>query len=65
MWETPSGKFTTLKKVKIDFCLPVFSATKIVPWQCHVYESTNSKCDMILGRDLLTALGLDVKFSEK
>ena len=27
----------------------------------HVDESTNSKYDMILGRDLLTALGLDLK----
>ena len=33
-------------------------------WKCHVDESTNSIYDMILGRDLLTALGLDLKFFE-
>ena len=40
----------------IDFCLPEFSATKIVMWKCHVGESTEGRYDMILGRDLLTAL---------
>ena len=28
----------------------------------HVDESTNSIYDMILGRDLITPLGLDLKF---
>ena len=64
MWETQSGKFTTSKKVNLDFCLPEFSATKIVTWECHIRESTNSRYDMILGRDLLTALVMDLKFSD-
>ena len=34
-------------------------------WKCHVDESTTGRYNMILGRDLLTALGLDLKFSEK
>ena len=33
-------------------------------WKCHVDESTTGRYDMILGRDLLTALGLDIKFYE-
>ena len=32
--------------------------------KCHVNESTTGRYDMILGRDLLTALGLDLKFSD-
>ena len=32
-------------------------------WEFHVNVSTNCRYDMILGRDLLTALGLDIKFS--
>ena len=64
MWETQSGNLMTSKKVNVDFCLPEFSATKIVTWKCHMDESTNGRYDMILGRDLLTALGLDLKFSE-
>ena len=62
MWETQAGKFMTSKNVNVDFCLPEFSATKTVTWKCHVDESTNVRYDMILGRDLLTALGLNLKF---
>ena len=32
--------------------------------KCHLDESTNGRYDMILGRDLLNALGLDLKFSD-
>ena len=62
-WGTQSGKLTTSKKAKVDFCLPELSATKIVTWKCHVDESTNGRYDIILGRDLLTALGPYLKFS--
>ena len=33
-------------------------------WKYHVNEYTDGRYDMILGRDLLTALGLDINFSE-
>ena len=33
-------------------------------WKCHVGKFTNIIYDIILGRDLLTSLGLDVKFSD-
>ena len=65
MWETQSGKFTTSNNVNLDLCLPEFSATNIVTRKCRVDESTNGRYNMILGRDLLTALGLDFKFHDK
>ena len=49
-----AGNITTNLKVKIDFTLPGFSATKTVTWECHVDDSTKSRCNMILGIDLLT-----------
>ena len=64
MWEIQARKFTTSKKVKIHICLTEFSVTKMVTWKLHVDESTNGRYNMILGIDLLTALGLDLKFSE-
>ena len=64
MWETQSGNFTTSKKVNVAFCLTEFSATKIVTWKFHMDESTNVRYDMILGRDLINALGLYLKFSD-
>ena len=36
MWEIQAGKFTTSQKVNVDFCLPEFSATKIVSWKYHI-----------------------------
>ena len=33
-------------------------------WKCHVDESAKGKYDMILGRYLLTELGLNLKFSD-
>ena len=63
-WKIQVRKFTTSKKVNIYFCLSEFSSTKILSWKCHVDNKTNITYDMNLGRDLLTALGLDIKFSE-
>ena len=61
-WETQSRKFTTSTKANIYFCLPSLNATKIVTWKYHVDDPTKVRYDMILGRDLLTALGLDLNF---
>ena len=63
-WETQARKFTTSTKVNVEFYLPKFVATKIVTWKLHVAKSTSNGYDMILGRDLLTALLFYLKFSE-
>ena len=62
MWENRSGKFTTSKKVNVDFCLLELSTTKIMPWKCHIGNSANGRYDTILGRDIITALLLDIGF---
>ena len=51
-------------KVIVDFTVPTLSATNIVTLTCHVDNSAKDRYDMILGRDLLTELGLNPKFSE-
>ena len=43
-------------KVKIDFALTEFRVTKIVTWRCHLDDSAEGIKDMILCRDILTAL---------
>ena len=60
----PSQEVHNLKEGERIFLLLEFSATKIVTWKCHVDKSTNGRYNMILGRDLLTALVLDIKFSD-
>ena len=63
-WHKQVVNITTNIKVKIDFTLPKINATKIVTWDCHVDDSDKGRCYMILGRDILTALGLNLKFSK-
>ena len=50
--------------MNVDFFLPEFSATKIVTWKIHVAESTNVRYEIILCREPLTAMGLDLMFSD-
>ena len=63
-WGTQTWKFTTLRKLNVDLYLPEFSTTKSVTWKCYVDDSAEGRYEMILARKLLTALGLDLKFSE-
>ena len=63
-WNKQSGNITTNIKVNIDFTLPSLSVTDVVTWKCHVDDSDKGRYDMILVRDILTELGLYLKFSE-
>ena len=63
-WHTQAGKITTNLKIKIDFTLTEFGMTKTVTWNYHVDDSAKGTYDMILGIDILTTLGLNLKFSD-
>ena len=63
-WHTQAKNITTNHKVKVDFTLLVLIATIVVTWKCHVDESAKGRYDMILGWDLLTELGLNLKLPE-
>ena len=58
---TQASNLTTNLKDKIDFILPGFSATKIMTLECHLDASAKFIYDIILGRYLLTELGLNLK----
>ena len=64
-WHMKAGSITTKLKVNIYITLPELSATKIVTWNCHVGDSTKVRYEMVLGRGLLTPLGLNLKFSDQ
>ena len=51
-------------RVTIYFTLLEIRATKIMTWDCHVDNSVKGSYDVILGKDILTALVLNLKFSE-
>ena len=61
-WNTQDSNITTNLKVEVDFTLPELSATNGMTSKCHVDESTKGRNDMIVGRDLFSELGLNIKF---
>ena len=57
---------TTTGKCKINFILPEFHSDRVISWDAHVHESNvTQKYDMIIGRDLLNALNMDIRFSDQ
>ena len=55
--------FMTNYMVIVEFSLSLLSATIIVSQKCHMNDSTSGRYDMIISRDLLTTIGIDLKFT--
>ena len=66
VWRTNGGLFTTRHECPINFTLPEFTMSRDVKWTVQVDESpeNNSRYDMIMGRDLLSTLGIDIMWSK-
>ena len=64
-WTTKSGTFVTTRKCNVEFILPELHRDKHITWTMHVDETDNigSKYDIIIGRDLLQGIGIDLLFS--
>lgn len=64
-WNTAAGVFETEGICSVSFRLPELSPTAEIMHKVHVFKSEKiSNYDMIIGRDLLTELGIDVCFSD-
>ncbi len=61
-WSTPAGNMTTKKKVKAHFTLPELQDSSLIEWDLHVTDNLGAY-DMIIGRDMLEFLKIDIKFS--
>ena len=66
-WSTKSGSFQTNKRCKVELILPELHQDKAITWTMHVDESNNlcNRYDIIIGRDLLQEIGIDLRFSTK
>ena len=63
-WNTPGGTLTTNETVKAQFTTPELQDNKLIEWNLHVTDSLGSN-DMIIGRDLLQFLRIDILFSDQ
>ena len=64
IWSTANGELSTNKKAKSQFTLPELHDDKLIEWDFHVTPSLGSY-DMIIGRDVMEFLGIDIQFSKK
>ena len=62
VWTTPAGELKTNSKVKAQFTIPELHDNKLLEWDLHVAADMGAY-DMIIGRDILSFLGIDIKFS--
>ena len=63
-WKIQVGNPNTDIEVKIDSTLPEFSMTIIAKWECHMDESAIGRYNVILGRDLIIRLVLNINCFE-
>ena len=62
-WSTPAGDVVTNMTTKSQLTLPEFHPDRLIEWNFHV-TPTLGNYDMIIGRDMLEFLGMDLKFSD-
>ena len=64
VWDTPAGEMTTTLMTKVKFTMPELHNNRIIEWDAHVCDSLGAY-DMIVGRDVLTDLKIDILFSSQ
>ena len=64
-WTTKAGNFSTHRKCEIIFTLPALHKHRQITWNCYVDESNANSIsyDLIIGRDLMHEIGIDICFS--
>ena len=62
VWTTPAGNLKTTHQCQCAFVLPEFFRDRIIEWDLHVSNDLGAY-DMIIGRDILSALGIKFDFT--
>ena len=65
MYSTRGGHVKTKYKSNVHFSLPEFSDKKIITWKFNMFESEDLGYDMVIGRDIMTSIGMDLSFKNK
>ena len=61
-WSTPAGELTTKNCCRAKLIIPELHDERVIEWDFHVTKNMGAY-DMIIGRDMLKFLGIDVCFS--
>ena len=61
-WTTLAGPVKTAMTVKVEFSLPEFHEDTSIEWKLHLAPKLG-EYDMIIGRDVLSEVGIDIHFS--
>jgi hypothetical protein len=64
VWSTPGVDLHTNSKVKGQFTIPELQDKKLIKWNLHVAENMGAY-HMIIGRDILSFLKIDIRFSNQ
>ena len=64
MSSAPTGQLKTQQKAKAPFALPELQDKGLVKWNLRVAEDMGVH-GVIIGRDILSVLKIDIKFSEQ
>ena len=59
-WSTAAGVLTTNTKIATSFSFPELHANKLINQSLHVVGLNIDRYDMIIGRDLIRSLGIDI-----
>ena len=64
-WSTKGGNFSTSGKCWANITLPALHEHQVITWNCYVDNSDPESCnyDLIIGRDLMLEIGIDLCFS--
>jgi hypothetical protein len=66
LWTINSGNFVTNYDIPLTFSLIDFAHSREIEWVVAVDETDSQSCfDMIIGRDLQQAMGMDILFSSQ
>ena len=62
-WQTAAGELKTTEQVQVRMTLPELHEKRVIDWKMHVTKN-ELNYDMIIGRDLLSELGIDIMYSK-
>ena len=64
-WQRVGGNISTMETTQLQFCLPELHDSRIIKWKVHVHKGQGLRYDMIIGRDLMTKLGMIIDFNDQ